>query len=69
MSQKTPLYDEHVEAGGRMVEFAGWQLPIRYGSLVEEHRAVLLDQRTIADGQLPTGKFDHAATRLHVLVV
>ena len=40
MSQKTPLYDEHVEAGGRMVEFAGWQLPIRYGSLVEEHRAV-----------------------------
>jgi len=40
MSQKTPLYDEHVDAGGRMVEFAGWQLPIRYGSLVEEHRAV-----------------------------
>ena len=40
MSQKTPLYDEHVEAGARMVEFAGWQLPIRYGSLVEEHHAV-----------------------------
>ena len=40
MSLKTPLYDEHVEAGGRMVEFAGWQLPIRYGSLVEEHQAV-----------------------------
>lgn len=40
MSQKTPLYDEHLEAGGRMVEFAGWQLPIRYGSLVEEHHAV-----------------------------
>ena len=40
MSQKTPLYDEHMEAGARMVEFAGWQLPIRYGSLVEEHHAV-----------------------------
>ncbi|MGM0659122.1 MAG: glycine cleavage system aminomethyltransferase GcvT [Pseudomonadota bacterium] len=40
MSQKTPLYDEHLAAGARMVEFAGWQLPIRYGSLVEEHRAV-----------------------------
>jgi len=34
------VYDEHVEAGARMVEFAGWQLPIRYGSLVEEHHAV-----------------------------
>jgi len=40
MTRKTPLYDAHVAAGGRMVEFAGWTLPIRYGSLVEEHRAV-----------------------------
>jgi aminomethyltransferase len=40
MAARTPLYDAHVEAGARMVEFAGWELPIRYGSLVEEHRAV-----------------------------
>ena len=40
MSARTPLYEAHVEAGARMVEFAGWELPIRYGSLVEEHRAV-----------------------------
>lgn len=40
MSQKTPLYEQHLKAGARMVEFAGWQLPIRYGSLVEEHYAV-----------------------------
>lgn len=40
MTRKTPLYDAHVAAGGRMVEFAGWELPIRYGSLVEEHQAV-----------------------------
>ncbi|MFU8877354.1 MAG: glycine cleavage system aminomethyltransferase GcvT [Wenzhouxiangellaceae bacterium] len=40
MSLKTPLYDAHVESGGKMVEFAGWSLPIRYGSLVEEHHAV-----------------------------
>ncbi len=40
MSQKTPLYNEHMKAGARMVAFAGWQLPIRYGSLVEEHHAV-----------------------------
>jgi aminomethyltransferase len=40
MSNKTPLYDAHVAAGGKMVEFAGWQLPIHYGSQVEEHHAV-----------------------------
>jgi aminomethyltransferase len=40
MPARTPLYDAHVEAGARLVEFAGWELPIRYGSLVEEHRAV-----------------------------
>ncbi|NCO20006.1 MAG: glycine cleavage system aminomethyltransferase GcvT [Gammaproteobacteria bacterium] len=40
MSNKTPLYQAHLDAGGRMVEFAGWILPIRYGSLVDEHHAV-----------------------------
>jgi aminomethyltransferase len=37
---KTPLYDEHLAAGGRMVEFAGFELPVQYTSLTEEHRAV-----------------------------
>lgn len=40
MSNRTPLYQAHLDAGGRMVEFAGWSLPIRYASLVEEHHAV-----------------------------
>ncbi|MDT8410327.1 MAG: glycine cleavage system aminomethyltransferase GcvT [Wenzhouxiangellaceae bacterium] len=40
MAQKTPLFQAHVDAGARMVEFAGWTLPIRYGSLVDEHHAV-----------------------------
>jgi len=40
MSSKTPLHAVHVESGAKMVEFAGWELPIRYGSLVEEHHAV-----------------------------
>jgi aminomethyltransferase len=39
MSNKTPLFDAHVAAGGKMVEFAGWQLPISYGSQMEEHHA------------------------------
>jgi aminomethyltransferase len=40
MSNKTPLYDAHLAAGGKMVAFAGWQLPISYGSQMEEHHAV-----------------------------
>lgn len=34
---KTPLYDTHVARGGRMVEFAGWSLPILYTGINEEH--------------------------------
>ena len=37
---KTPLYEEHVAAGGKMVEFAGWMMPVNYGSQIEEHEAV-----------------------------
>ncbi len=37
---RTPLFDEHLAAGGRMVEFAGYELPVQYSSLVEEHTAV-----------------------------
>ena len=36
----TTLYDEHLAAGGRMVEFAGYELPVQYSSLVDEHTAV-----------------------------
>ncbi len=38
--ERTPLYDEHLAAGGRMVEFAGFELPVEYTSLAEEHQAV-----------------------------
>jgi aminomethyltransferase len=37
---KTPLYDEHVRLGARMVPFAGWLMPVQYTSIVEEHQAV-----------------------------
>jgi aminomethyltransferase len=37
---KTPLYEEHVRLGGRMVPFAGWIMPVQYTSIVEEHQAV-----------------------------
>ncbi len=38
--RKTPLYDEHVRLGARMVPFAGWLMPVQYTSIVEEHQAV-----------------------------
>jgi aminomethyltransferase len=38
--RRTPLHDEHVAAGGRMVDFAGWRLPIQYSGLIDEHTAV-----------------------------
>ena len=37
---RTPLHEEHLAAGARMVEFAGFELPVQYTSLTEEHRAV-----------------------------
>ena len=40
MGSKTPLYDKHVEAGARIVDFGGWDMPLHYGSQVEEHHAV-----------------------------
>ena len=38
--KKTALYDVHVRAGGKMVDFSGWSLPIHYGSQIKEHHAV-----------------------------
>ncbi|MDX2456561.1 MAG: glycine cleavage system aminomethyltransferase GcvT [Gammaproteobacteria bacterium] len=43
MANKTPLYDEHVADGGKLVDFAGWDMPINYGSQLEEHKQVRTD--------------------------
>ena len=40
---KTPLYQEHLACGGKMVDFAGWLMPVNYGSQIEEHTAVRND--------------------------
>lgn len=37
MLRRTPFYDFHVSAGARMVEFAGWQMPILYRGITDEH--------------------------------
>ncbi|WP_163937958.1 glycine cleavage system aminomethyltransferase GcvT [Paraferrimonas sp. SM1919] len=43
MSAQTPLYHKHLEAGAKMVDFFGWQMPINYGSQIEEHHYVRKD--------------------------
>ncbi len=38
--KRTSLYATHVAAGARMVEFAGWEMPVQYRGIIEEHQAV-----------------------------
>ncbi|PCJ25429.1 MAG: glycine cleavage system protein T [SAR86 cluster bacterium] len=40
MGQHTPLFQKHIDAGAKMVDFAGWDMPINYGSQIEEHNQV-----------------------------
>jgi aminomethyltransferase len=41
--QQTPLHDRHVALGARMVPFAGWEMPVQYEGVIQEHRAVRRD--------------------------
>lgn len=38
--KKTPLYDEHVQLGGKIIDFGGWALPVQYTGIIEEHNNV-----------------------------
>src|SRR5436309_1740965 len=38
--RRTPLYDAHLELGAKMVSFGGWEMPVQYTSIIEEHTAV-----------------------------
>ncbi|MEE4185205.1 MAG: glycine cleavage system aminomethyltransferase GcvT [Gammaproteobacteria bacterium] len=40
MALKTPLYSRHIAAGARMVDFGGWDMPLHYGSQIDEHHSV-----------------------------
>ncbi|WCD80702.1 glycine cleavage system aminomethyltransferase GcvT [Pseudomonas sp. TUM22785] len=43
MGQRTPLYDLHLALGAKMVDFGGWDMPLHYGSQVDEHHQVRTD--------------------------
>jgi len=38
--KRTPLYERHREAGAKFVDFGGWEMPVQYSSILEEHKAV-----------------------------
>src|SRR5437763_530376 len=40
---RSPLHDRHVALGARMVPFAGWEMPVQYAGVIQEHRAVRTD--------------------------
>ncbi|MEQ9363666.1 MAG: glycine cleavage system protein T, partial [Leptospirales bacterium] len=39
-NRRTPLYEQHKALNGRMVPFAGWEMPVQYSSIIQEHQAV-----------------------------
>ena len=41
--RRTPLHDRHVALGARMVPFAGWEMPVQYAGVIQEHQAVRTD--------------------------
>src|SRR3954463_1348930 len=40
---QTPLHDRHVALGARLVPFAGWEMPVQYEGVIQEHRSVRTD--------------------------
>src|SRR5690242_8160164 len=38
--KRTPLFEQHVVLGARLVEFGGWEMPVQYSGIIDEHRAV-----------------------------
>ena len=40
MTKQTFLHDKHVELGAKMVDFAGWHMPVQYSSIIDEHNTV-----------------------------
>ncbi|MHB8405547.1 MAG: glycine cleavage system aminomethyltransferase GcvT [Gammaproteobacteria bacterium] len=63
MGKRTPLYDTHVAAGARIVDFGGWDMPVNYGSQIEEHHAVRRDAGMFDVSHMTVVDLDGAKTR------
>src|SRR3989442_6351618 len=40
LMNRTPLFEQHRRAGGKLVDFAGWEMPIQYGGVIEEYQTI-----------------------------
>jgi len=58
MGKKTFLHPDHVDAGARMVDFAGWEMPLHYGSQIEEHHQVRRDAGVFDVSHMTVVDFD-----------
>ena len=38
--QHSPLHDEHLRLGASLIDFGGWEMPVKYSGIIEEHHAV-----------------------------
>jgi len=70
MNRRTPLYEEHVALNARIVDFAGWQMPVHYGSQLEEHHAVRRDSGMFDVSHMTIVDVEGAGVRdyLHLLL-
>ncbi len=64
MLKHTPLYQAHVNAGGKMVDFGGWEMPLNYGSQIEEHHAVREDVGMFDVSHMTTVDFKGAQAKV-----
>src|SRR6266481_7563298 len=64
--RRTPLHDRHVALGARMVPFAGWEMPVQYEGVIQEHRAVRNDAGVFDVSHM--GDLDVEGPRAHELL-
>jgi aminomethyltransferase len=63
MANKTALYSEHIELGATLVDFAGWDMPLHYGSQIQEHHQVRREAGMFDVSHMTVVDLDGADTR------
>ena len=61
MGKQTSLYPQHVQMGAKMVDFGGWDMPLHYGSQIEEHHAVRRDAGMFDVSHMPVVDLERRA--------
>ena len=57
--KRTPLFAVHQKLGGKLVEFGGWEMPVQYSSIIDEHQAVRKAAEPVPVQELtPTNPFE-----------